>query len=300
VDHFKKTDGNFVSTLRHGSLSESANGWDYYDEDGGLFHFDKYGRLLQSIAPLKPVVTLIYDGPSNVLIKSDDGGQVEVVFDSDYQPMNVNFTGGSIGYTYSDTASVATYSFGGQNHTRTYTYSNTSRARLLASITDERGIQQARWSYDNLGRAIASEHAGGTQHIDITYSDDNKTITVVNEFRKLTKYHFSTFNGIKRITSVEGEPSPNCPASNASYTYTERGLVLTKADAKGFITTYTYNDRGLETSRTEASGTPQARVTTTEWDPTRFLRTKVVEPTRTTVYTYDDQGRETSRQVSAR
>jgi hypothetical protein len=67
---------------------------------------------------------------------------------------------------------------------------------------------------------------------------------------------------------------------------------------KGFSTSYTH--RGLEISRTEASGTSQARVATTEWDPTRFLHTKVVEPTRTTVYPYNDQGRETGRQVSAR
>ena len=46
--------------------------------------------------------------------------------------------------------------------------------------------------------------------------------------------------------------------------------------------------------------TLKVRTLTTEWDTTRFLRTKVVEPTRITVYTYDDQGRETGRQVSAR
>ncbi|WP_345945801.1 RHS repeat domain-containing protein, partial [Pseudomonas sp. dw_358] len=73
---------------------------------------------------------------------------------------------------------------------------------------------------------------------------------------------------------MTGEPSDNCPASNSTYTYDDRGQVLTKTDAKGFITTYTYNDRGLEASHTEASGTPQARTTTTTWDPTRFLRTQ--------------------------
>ena len=300
VDHFKNTNGKFFSTLKQGSLLETADGWDYYTDDGSLSHFDNYGRLKKLAAPLKPTVNLAYDGADKVLIQSDDGGQIEIIFDSDYQPTSVIFTGGSIVYTYSNTASVATYTFGGQNHKRIYTYSNTARARLLESITDERGVQQAKWSYDNLGRPIFSEHADGTQHIDISYSDDSKTVTATNELRKLTKYHFFTISGVKRITSVEGDPSPNCPASNSSYTYTDQGLVLTKTDAKGFITTYSYNDRGLETSRTEASGTSQARVTSTEWDPTRFLRTKVVEPDRATVYSYDDQGRLINTQVTAR
>ncbi|GGJ46896.1 hypothetical protein GCM10009085_45550 [Pseudomonas avellanae] len=103
--------------------------------------------------------------------------------------------------------------------------------------------------------------------------------------------------GVRRITSIEGEPSPNCPASNSSYTYNDSGQILSKVDAQGLITTYTYNERGLETSRAEASGTALARITTTDWEPSLFLPRKIVEPTRTTVYSYDDQGRELSRRT---
>ncbi|MGY2224949.1 RHS repeat domain-containing protein [Pseudomonas gingeri] len=75
------------------------------------------------------------------------------------------------------------------------------------------------------------------------------------------------------------------PDGDATLTYNTPGQMLTKTDATGLVTTYTYNARGLETSRTEASGTPLSRTTTTEWDLSRFLKTKVVEPTRTTLYT---------------
>ncbi|KPB14379.1 hypothetical protein AC519_4795 [Pseudomonas savastanoi] len=117
---------------------------------------------------------------------------------------------------------------------------------------------------------------------------------------KTTIYHYQQIGGIKRVISVEGEPSANCPASNSTYTYDERGLMLTKTDAKGLVTTYTYDDRGLEVSRTEASGTPVARTITTEWDPARFLPVKTVDDQRITSYRYDDQGREISRQSVAR
>nr|WP_238450996.1 RHS repeat domain-containing protein [Pseudomonas amygdali] len=39
---------------------------------------------------------------------------------------------------------------------------------------------------------------------------------------------------------IKDEPSANCPASNSVYTYDERGLILTKTDAKGLVTTYSY------------------------------------------------------------
>ncbi|WP_375232633.1 RHS repeat domain-containing protein, partial [Pseudomonas savastanoi] len=113
-------------------------------------------------------------------------------------------------------------------------------------------------------------------------------------------HRYEIISGVKRLVEVKGEPTPDCPATNSSYTYNDRGLVLTKTDAKGLITTYEYNDRGLEISRTEASGTSLARTTTTEWDPDRFLPIRVIEPNRVTVYSYDNQGRELTRQSTSR
>ncbi|EPM94375.1 YD repeat-containing protein [Pseudomonas syringae pv. actinidiae ICMP 18804] len=170
---------------------------------------------------------------------------------------------------------------------------------MLTGITDERGIRFATWSYDDSGRAISSQHSGGAGLTQIAYNADGSS-SVTNELGKTTVYRYQQIEGVKRIIAVEGEPTPNCPASNSFYTYNDRGLVLTKTDAKGLVTTYAYNDRGLEISRTEASGTTLARTTTTEWDPDRFLPTKVVEPNRVTVYSYDNQGRELSRQSTSR
>ncbi|WP_244614650.1 RHS repeat domain-containing protein, partial [Pseudomonas viridiflava] len=74
---------------------------------------------------------------------------------------------------------------------------------------------------------------------------------MTNESGKKSTFRYQQISGVKRIVAIEGEPTPDCPASNSSYTYNDRGLVLTKTDAKGLITTYEYNDRGLEISSTE-------------------------------------------------
>ncbi|MGV8584625.1 RHS repeat domain-containing protein, partial [Pseudomonas aeruginosa] len=62
-------------------------------------------------------------------------------------------------------------------------------------------------------------------------------------------------------------PSPNCPSSNSTFTYDERGLLKTRRDNQGNLTTYEYNERGLEILRTEAAGTAQARTIATDWHP---------------------------------
>ena len=181
---------------------------------------------------------------------------------------------------------------------RRYHYTNPN-PKLLTGITDERGVRYATWSYDDQGRAISSEHANGAEKVTLSYNADGST-TVTNELGKQTVYRFQTIQGVRRITAIEGEPSANCPASNAQYSYDERGLLKTKTDNKGHLTTYTYNDRGLEVARTEAAGTAQARTVTTEWHPDWFLPVTVTEPDRITRYTYDDQGRQLSQTVTPR
>ncbi|WP_285961991.1 RHS repeat protein [Pseudomonas tohonis] len=181
---------------------------------------------------------------------------------------------------------------------QTYHYED-ANPNLLTGITDERGIRYATWAYDDQGRAISSEHAGGAERTLVSYNADGSS-TVTNALGKRTTYRFQTIQGIRRITAIEGEPSANCPNSNSTFTYDDRGLVKTRTDNKGNITTFDYNERGLETSRTEAYGTLQARTVTTTWHPTLFLPASVIEPDRITTYSYDDQGRPLSQSVSQR
>ncbi|MBG5281399.1 RHS repeat protein, partial [Pseudomonas aeruginosa] len=153
--------------------------------------------------------------------------------------------------------------------------------------------------YDNQGRAISSEHANGAEKVSLAYNDDAST-TVTNEYGKQAIYYFQIVNGSRRIVAIEGEPSPNCPSSNSTFTYDDQGLLTSKRDNNGNLTTYQYNARGLETSRTEAAGTAQARTITTDWHPTLFLPVQVSEPGRITRYQYDAEGRKTGETVTTR
>ena len=170
-----------------------------------------------------------------------------------------------------------------------YHYEDSRFPAALTGITDERGIRYATWAYDELGRAISSEHTGGAERTQISFNADGSS-TVTNALGKQTIYSFKYLTGARRVVKVEGQPTANCVGANQNYTYTPEGWVDSQTDWKGNKTTYAYNTKGQETSRTEAFGTVVAKKIATEWHATLNLKTKVTEPDRETTYSYDANG----------
>ena len=182
---------------------------------------------------------------------------------------------------------------------REYFYEDSRFPVALTGIKDEAGKRYSTYAYDAQGRGISTALADGQSQYLLAYNSDGST-TVTNPMGKQTTYTYEVIQGVKKIVSVAGHPSINCAASNKEYHYEFNGLLKSKTDWKGHLTTYDYNTRGLEVSRTEAAGTPQARTITTDWHPTLFLPVTVTEPSRITTYTYDAQGRQLSQSVTQR
>lgn len=297
--YFQRQDGTTtpISNIL-GSLKPDNEKWVYTSDRNEKHVFDSTGRIIEIISPSGYSQGITYNS-NHLIVRDSFNRSFSFSEDFQHQPLSLNHENGNIVYTYDQTRRLSSVQItrNGKAHTRSFEYTAAAGPRLLTAIIDERGVKFSTWSYDAMGRATLSEHAGIAGKISLLYNNDGST-TVFNELGKKSVYRFQLINGSKYVTSIEGEPSPNCLASNSSYTYNERGQILAKVDAMGVITTYTYNDRGLETSRTEASGSAQARTIITEWDATRFLPTRVVEPSRTTFYSYDSQGRELSRQTT--
>lgn len=283
-----------------GTLLKTGDNWFYTSIDNEQYLFDAKGRLTEWRNAGGLVRKLSYGG-GFITVSSAQGQSLTFTEDSQRQPLELSVGDMHITYYYDNNRHLTHLirALGTQSERRQFHYEDPRNTGLLTGITDERGIRFATWAYDEKGRAISSQHSGGAGLTQVAYNTDGSS-TVTNELGKTTIYQYQQIGGIKRVTSIKGEPSANCPASNSSYTYNDRGLLLTKTDAKGLVTTYDYNDRGLEISRTEASGTTLARTTTTEWDPDRFLPIRVIEPNRITVYSYDNQGRELTRQSTSR
>ncbi|MDH0336617.1 DUF6531 domain-containing protein [Metapseudomonas otitidis] len=280
-------------------LKQENDAWTLYNSDNSSDTFNSAGRVSAHRS-----ANLSYDITySNEVIEVTEksGFKITITEDTQKQPLKITTPNATFTYSYNDINRLVSVikTANGIQSKRTYSYGVQTDPNLLTSITDERGIRYATWTYDGQGRAISSEHAGGAEKVTVAYNADGSS-TVTNALGKRTTYRFQTIQGIRRITAIEGEPSANCPNSNSTFTYDDRGLVKTRTDNKGHVTTFDYNERGLEVSRTEAFGTPQARTITTTWHPTLFLPASVTEPDRITTYSYDDQGRQLSQSVSQR
>lgn len=276
-----------------GTLERIANGWQYSAPDGRILEFDQQGRLTATQEHGRKL-KISYPSYGIMEVRDDQDRTLSIQMGAYQQPKRAtSSTGLDIQYEYDTSWRLLSVKkiYRGATSIRKYQYESPVNGNLLTGITDENGIRFATWGYDDKGRAIFSEHANGAERVNLAYNADGST-TVTNEYGKKATYRFQVIQGIKRITSIEGEPTPNCPYSNSTFTYDDRGLLKTQTDAKGNLTTYAYNDRGLEVSRTEASGTSQARTISTEWHPTLFLKTQVTEPGRVIRYQYDDQGRQ--------
>ncbi|WP_171011895.1 DUF6531 domain-containing protein [Pseudomonas sp. 2FE] len=293
---FFKVSGTSISApaAELGKLEKTGTTWVYRSPDNEVLRFDDKGRLTRWEFP-QGYQQLVYSA-AGVSVTDYLGHNLSFTVRADGQPASLHVSDLHVAYGYNanNRLSQVTRTRGNQSETRQYHYEDTRDPKLLTGITDERGVRYATWTFDDKGRAVSSEHAGGAEHTQVAYNADGSS-TVTNELGKATIYRFVSIGGIKRVSAIEGEPSANCPNSNSTFTYDARGLLKTKTDNKGFVTTYDYNERGLEVARTEAVGTPQARTISTAWHPTLFLPVTVTEPRRITSYSYDAQGRQLSQ-----
>ncbi|MDG9926508.1 MULTISPECIES: DUF6531 domain-containing protein [unclassified Pseudomonas] len=287
-----------------GKLSISESGYVYIARAGDIYDFDALGNLLK-IQPPHGLPFIIYRHLNGKLKVSQGDRYVDMEQDANGQPIKVSSSAGdTIEYSYApgliaNKLIKVEVTRGGVEEVTEFLYENAAFPSALTGMVDPRGVRYATWHYDSQGRAISSEHAGQADRGEIAYNQDG-TVSVTNELGKVAVYQLQTIGGVRHITSIQGEPSANCPSSNSSFTYDNRGLLKTRTDNKGILTTYFYNDHGLEVSRTEAAGTPQARTVTTEWHPSLFLPVVVTEPSRIIRYQYDNQGRQLSRTIEAR
>jgi YD repeat-containing protein len=281
-----------------GVLSKASTGWQFVSTENEQFAFDDAGKLIRWSNAYGAVHELTY-ASNQVTVTDNFGYSLTFTEDADHQPLTLSAPGVQVIYGYDANKNLisVTRTAGGATAQRKMLYEDSRNNRLLTGILDESGARLATWAYDSQGRAISSEHANGAEKVTLAYNADGST-TVTNQYGKKTTYRFQLIQGVRQIVAIEGASTPNCPNSNSTFTYDSRGLLKTKTDNKGNLTTYDYNDRGLEVSRTEAAGTLQARTITTQWHPTLFLKTQITEPGRVIRYQYDEQGRRTGQTVT--
>ncbi|MNF27603.1 hypothetical protein D3C85_695860 [compost metagenome] len=283
-----------------GVLEKTASGWRYDSAQNEHLHFNTLGQLIRIDRANGTYETLTY-GTNQMVVTDLLSRTMTLTLNTAKRLTGLTAGTLQVAYLYNTSGRMtkATRTQGGQSLSRTYHYEDTREGGWLTGITDERNVRYVTWAYDATGRATKSELNGGVDKYLFTYNSNGST-TITNPLGKQSTYSFQTIQGAKRISSLVGAASPNCPSSNSTFTYDNRGLIKTRTGNKGYVTTYDYNTRGLEISRTEATSTPQARTVTTEWHPTLYLPVTITEPERVLQFEYDAQGNQLSQTITER
>ena len=255
-----------------GNLSQVNGLWTYASPDGEILTFDAQGRLVTWAQRDGLAQTLTYAavnayGATPVTVTDDFGRTLSFQVDSMSRPLTFTAGGLTGTYTYSAPGELlsAKFTWSGGSATREYLYENANNITLLTGLIDEAGVRYSTWTYDSQNRAISSALGGGVGLTSLVYNSDGST-TATNPLGHTVSFQFQVVQGIRHVSSVAGAPAPNCPSSNASYTYDQRGQVATKLNALGYTTTYQNTANGLTTQKVEASATVSQRTTNWTWD----------------------------------
>lgn len=277
-----------------------ATGWRYTTDDDQVEVYDDVGRL-SSVTQRAGISHHYSYSENDITVSHSFGGSLTYLFDEAGTITGFTDPAGKL-YSYSYGANGL---FSGVSYpdgsSRNYHYEDAIHNDLLTGISDANGDRFASWAYDSNRRAIISEHNSGAQRVSFDYSQTNHPnspqTTVTNALGKNTTYHYITVNGARKVFHVSGHASANCVAANQSYGFDNNAFVASKTDWKGNVTAFVRNDRGQALGRTEAQGSPQERVTVTQWHPTFNLPLKIIEPGKETDFTYDAQGNALSQRI---
>ncbi|WP_156173992.1 DUF6531 domain-containing protein [Cupriavidus basilensis] len=196
-----------------------------------------------------------------------------------------------IQYSYDSAGVLASVTWPDGN-SRHYHYEDTRFTTALTGITDEAGARFASYAYDEQGRAISSEHAGGADKVQVQYLSQSQSVVTSADGSNRT-YTFDLQNNVLRPTNVSA-PCVECGDVAKTSTYDTSGNLSSTVDFADKEIRYTYDALGRETQRIEGYGTAGAKTTTTEWHPTYNLPLRVASPNRVDGFTYDAKGQTTS------
>lgn len=311
-------------------LNGLTNGWMYTSERNEIEVYSPTGRLLSVLDRTGYTQVMAYDsgerltqvsdswgrslGFSHTAANDPNGGDLQVASMTDprgaqysYSTSIANYLVTSSQITYPD-GKFRTYIY---NESGAYPLDSSSAGQLalngfvlaMTGLIDENGQRYASWFYDNKGRAVSSEHAGGVNKVTLSYNADGST--QVTDARGIS--HLNTFTTAAGNVLLTGKTQPagsGCMAAARNLVYDGAGNPTVRDNFNGERTCSVYDSRNLEVLRIEGlSGSVDcatvtatgatlpsgARKVSTNWHPDWRLPVQVSEPLLVTTSVYHGQ-----------
>ncbi len=310
----------------------SRTGWTYTTADGQVEHYDATGRLLRLDHPLGAVQQLHYDSDGRLLWIADSRGeQLLLQWRGTHLHRVTTPDGDRLAYDYDErlnlvdvihrSAGLRGLFASLRTPERRYHYNDARHPHALTGMDDATGQRFATWRYDDLGRAISSEHGDGAEKITLDYRSPvdpdarQRRVTVTNALGHRATYTLEPARpGKWRLRSIDGAPAIDCVAVQQQHRYDDRGFLALqygdgiashyRRDARGRLID---EQHGLRIDRAEnLRSAPGAVRIERRWQPERPWPTREThtswqiddrhpqghwQPVRQSDYRHDKRGR---------
>ncbi|WP_246746136.1 type IV secretion protein Rhs, partial [Xanthomonas vasicola] len=287
------------SDLKHYHFSEisgvdgSLTGWQL--RTGAKTNvFDSQGRLSRSESFGELLVSVIYDTTGQPIKLIDRKGREALIHYTSYmQASSLDLPdGGRIDYRY-DAQGRLTLA-GPTGDAMGYRYASNDAVWLTEKL-DQTGTLVGRYSYDEKGRAIATEDGIGGNYFSVAYAENGNKVVVTNPLGSTKEFFFDVFNNGRRLRSAV-DTCEDCPSLETSYIYGNDGY-LSRSDNGTLVKNFTRDQSGrvLSIAESRHDGS-HLQTTRTEWHPDLDvpLTRRVDDPTNavieTSTWTYNTRG----------
>lgn len=286
IDHFKMLNGSYKVVSSH--TREGVGQYFAYDANNRLQTItDSFGRVLQVA------------WKNDYVVDSITSPDISVHYE--YEPAAIP-TGALIVGTERLVKVLVKDATGTLLTEKEYHYEDSRNRFFLTGITDENADRYATYSYNDSGKAVLSEHAGGASRHMFSYVSETSR-TVADPLGTVRTYGLATLNGYGRITSINQPGGAGYGPASTSFTFDGQKNLSSATDFNGNKTCYAFDPaRSLETGRIEGVDAALAcpsitstslvgnqRKTLTQWHPDARVEIKVAVPKKRTSYIYNGQ-----------
>jgi YD repeat-containing protein len=286
-----------ASIATAGSIRQVGGSYMLSYYSGGSETYDAQGLLMALSYSDGDVITLAHNTNQIVISDQFTNTLTLILNSSGLVTMLTRPDGSEIDYSY--TANRLTQVTQPNDDTVDYHYDDNDASARLSGITNEENKRTISWEYDVINgvekatRSYGLTINGVVQNdflFDYSIPDETK---VTGPLGRENIYRYEHVNGVQKVVEIERLSclSGSCAAATKHYEYNAQGLLESRTDWRGNVTTFEYSNAGQETKRTVAFGTDDAQEFETQWSATHNLREKIITPGLTVNYTYTAEGK---------
>ncbi|MBC5765026.1 RHS repeat-associated core domain-containing protein [Ramlibacter albus] len=259
-------------------------------DDETVFEFDKAtGRVLLVRSRNGWAYGYAYSGGQLSRVTNAFGRSLSFQTDSAGRLVRVSGSGSAVAFGFDATGRLAGSSYP-NGTSRGYLYEDARWPNAVTGLIDQNGQRWGNYAYDETGRAILSELAGGVARRSVAYG--NQSTAVTDPLGTTRSFQYSRLGGAASGIALTQASAPGGDGSDvAQRTLDANGLVTSETDYLGVTTLFSWDaQRRLPTSQTNAANRPEAQTSQLEWHPTMRLPVRITEAGRVTELSYDSLG----------